>query len=444
MPPQFRAKGAFFVFLFFIHIVPKAQENAVLSTTGGPDSVIVSIAGGGNAGAPPVARAIWSGIGGQEVAFLFTREGAPSAGSLPLDRLVLAAIEQYLDDRIHFTKDGVRTDLNAARLAAGIDRLAGAAGAHFDRPGPRLSQATMEQLGRVCRIDWSRANFGIDGDDDQGKYLAIYFYVRAQRQELERQLRTDLIGLADVDVLSPSPDTNAGLADDRVPTVCSTVFDDDNYLCALDLKADSVRTEDVHLTDAMLSGIATMGEAAPQPAPAGKMRKRDRWLKAELDAINERIGHIDQRKELWAMRDRLDALEGRTSDLAAQVQELRSNMVLPDHPVAAMSALTGRNITLHFAKNSVALSKEQRQLLGEVARSMVNNTDGRLLITGFADPSGNPSVNLAISEARAKTVRAFFRDAGIAEERLLLNYFGDRRSTGSGADDRRVELQWLK
>ena len=58
--------------------------------------------------------------------------------------------------------------------------------------------------------------------------------------------------------------------------------------------------------------------------------------------------------------------------------------------------------------------------------------------------SGDPDRNLALSEQRAKAVRQYLLAHGISGERVLLNYTGSRYSTGAGAADRRVSLDWIR
>jgi outer membrane protein OmpA-like peptidoglycan-associated protein len=53
-------------------------------------------------------------------------------------------------------------------------------------------------------------------------------------------------------------------------------------------------------------------------------------------------------------------------------------------------------------------------------------------------------VNLALSEQRAKAVRNYLLSRGIASERLLVNYYGDSRSSGRDPNERRVEIEWLR
>lgn len=448
MPPLFSLRGFIFFAFFGLTTFLVAQNTLSLVAQGTVDSIAVS----GFAGAPEegaaVFRADWTDVDARNAKFHFQPvEGA--AGNTTLDQLIVAGVEQYLDQRVHFTRDGVQLDIPLVLLGSGIDKMIGLSAARFGAPAIALSTATREQLGRISRIDWSQANFGVNGGDDQEKYLAIYYYVRAQRQELERQLRNDLIPLMDIALL---PGKQAATADagrtEAVPTVCNTVFDDDNYLCALDLRVDSAHAlEDVYLTDAMLSDIAAKAESAGEQVPGPKLRKRDRWLKAELDAINRRIDQSDQRKELWALRDRMDDIEGRLDDIGMQVDELKaggSDAGRSGNPLAELSRLTGKDLQIHFAKGSAELGRDGTTLLDEVARTMGQTPKSRLLVTGYTDLSGDPVLNLALSERRAKAVRSYLLGHGVGAERVLLNYFGARKSTGVDAAERRVELEWVQ
>lgn len=422
-----------------------AQAPLPLVAKGTKDSI--SVTGYfGEGGTDAAFRADWTGMDGRGARFAI-RVLKPGAAGTKVDELVIAGVEQYLDQRVHFTRNGVVTDLPLPLLEIGIDRMIGTAAAHFGAPALVLSPATRDQLARVSRIDWSKASFGVNGGDDQEKYLAIFYYVRAQRQELERQLRNDLLPLAALAVVPPVQGT-ADLADaaraEPAPTVCNTVFDDQNFLCALDLRADSAGLPDVQLTDAMLADIASRAGAGAAPSP--KLRKRDRWLKAELDAINQKIGQLDQRKELWALRDRLDDLEDRVSDLGLQVEEVKAGRADAGahNPLADLSTLTGKNITIRFAKGEAELGPGEKMLLDEVVRAMGQASGSRLLVTGYADKSGDPALNLALSERRAKAVRSFLIGHGIGAERVLLNYFGAANSMGPDAAERRVELEWTR
>lgn len=438
----------------WLAFTPTLQAQAHLSFLGhgSRDTVQVTAYAGEAEVSPSVLDARWIGVddpgGGPK--FHMDWAGRPEPGmQVELIELLMAGLDQYLDQRIHFTRDGVKTSLPQDEIRAGVERMVNATASLFGVDAISLSEASRQQLKRVCTIDWSQARFGVDGGDDQEKYMAIYYYVRAQRMELERNLHNDLVPLFGLQ-LRPAwelvgADPSREVA---VPTICTSVMDEDNYLCALDLSLETgLSFPDVQLTDALLAEIARSAEVAPAAKAEPKLRKRDRWLKAELDAINRRIDQSDQRKELWALRDRMDDIEGRLDDLGLQVDELKETQAaVPDggNPIAAIGRLTGRDLQVRFGSGSASLNEEARALLLEVVRAMAEAPDDRLLVTGRADPTGSPAANLALSEQRAKAVRGFLLTHGIGGDRVLLNYFGATGGGNGDAAERRVDLEWLR
>ncbi len=399
----------------------------------------------------PVFQATWRSVIGGAPDFQLLPTAAPREDvDLMLDRLVEAALSAYLDTRIHFAKQGVKADLPADEMAREMDAMVMAAceelgvdGAFSGFAGP-----TKQQLDRLSRIDWSQARFGIDGGADQDKYLAIYFYVRSQRDELQRQIRADLLPLARVPVLGIRALEQAILV--RINSTCGTVFDEDNFLCALDLQlADTGNGGvDPQLADRIMRSIEERSEDnlnVEEPQEQPRIRKRDRWLKDELDRINDRIDRMDQRKELWVIRDRMDDIDDRLTDLGMEIQEVREQGAGgKDNPLANLSDLTGRNLTIRFDRNSNTLNPEYRVMLNEVFEQLARAPGDRVLITGYTDKSGDPTTNMYLSEQRALAVRNYLMQRGIEEERLLVNHYGDSRSMGRNPDERRVEIEWLR
>lgn len=396
----------------------------------------------------PVFRAVWRGVPGGNAVFQVLPAGeAPKGLRLMLDRLVEVGLGTYLDAHLRFERDGVVADRSAAQMTLEMDAMVMSAANDLGAPHAfsGFSPSTREQLDRLSRIDWSQARFGVDGGAEQDKYLAIYFYVRSQRNELERQMRADLLPLANVPVFAPADMPFGAMV--QVNSTCGTVFDEENFLCALDLQLadtggggiDPELGESIMQTIALRSAVADVPVTGPH-----QVRKRDRWLKAELDDINTRIDRMDQRKELWAMRDRMDDIEDRITGLGLEVQDLREQSNAGnDNPLAELSELTGSNITVRFQRNITIIDTENRALLDEVFEQLVRTTQERIVISGYTDRSGDPKVNLALSEQRAKVVRNYFLERGIPQERLMMNYYGDTRSAGRDPEERRVEVEWL-
>ncbi len=153
---------------------------------------------------------------------------------------------------------------------------------------------------------------------------------------------------------------------------------------------------------------------------------------------------MDQRRELWAIRDRLDDIEDRVAGLTLEVRDVRYNVPEEENPSANLSDLVGRNITVRFDRNSTQLNAEYRVLLNEVFEQLARSSIQRVLVTGYSDRTGDPDQNLRLSELRAHAVRNYLMQRGISAERLLVNYYGDSRSSGRDPSERRVELEWIR
>jgi len=434
----------------FLCATAHAQATLQLSGESNEGSIIVMGKSDDPDAPEPMFQAVWRGVPGALAVFQLQRTAEPDDEvRLMLDRLMEAGIGAYLDARVHFTKDGVVSDLPSAELATEIDAMIKAAAEDLGAPDAfeGLSEPTRMQLSRLTHIDWSQARNGVDAGEEQDKYLAIYFYVRSQREELERQLRADLLPLATVPVLGKtamSPGTTI-----QVNTTCGTVFDEENYLCALDLQlADTGGGGiDPQLAARIVQSMAERSiiPAVDTPVVEQKIRKRDRWLKAELDAINDRIDHMDQRRELWEIRDRMEDIEDRLMGLELEVHDANANADHgSDNPSANLSDLVGRNIAVRFGRNSTRLDTEYRVLLNEVFEQLARASEQRVLITGYTDRSGDPDLNMHLSEQRAKSVRQYLLQRGIPADRLLVNYYGDSRSIGRNPDERRVEVEWIR
>jgi outer membrane protein OmpA-like peptidoglycan-associated protein len=83
-------------------------------------------------------------------------------------------------------------------------------------------------------------------------------------------------------------------------------------------------------------------------------------------------------------------------------------------------------------------------MLNEIISFLAYDPSLSLLITGFADKSGNSQSNLELSRKRALKVRDYMLVQGIGKDRMIMNYFGDRQSRGENPLDRRVEVGMVR
>lgn len=102
---------------------------------------------------------------------------------------------------------------------------------------------------------------------------------------------------------------------------------------------------------------------------------------------------------------------------------------------------------LLFAFGSAQLSPTARESLDALARVLVQNPDSRLFVKGFTDATGSEAYNLALSEERARAVRAYLTSRGIGAHQIDTGGFGAALPVASNDDpagrqaNRRVEIE---
>ncbi|MGI9042248.1 MAG: OmpA family protein [Gemmatimonadales bacterium] len=150
---------------------------------------------------------------------------------------------------------------------------------------------------------------------------------------------------------------------------------------------------------------------------------------------------------LAAMRDSLRLT--RNSARMAALRDSISRVALRDSLRTLVTERQSR-VTLrgvNFEINKAVLLPVSREILQDVAQSLVSNTDVRVEVQGHSDNTGPRQLNEELSLARAEAVKAFLVENGVTAERMeVRGYAWDEpaasNKTASGrAENRRVELR---
>ncbi len=105
---------------------------------------------------------------------------------------------------------------------------------------------------------------------------------------------------------------------------------------------------------------------------------------------------------------------------------------------------------VHFANGKAELTPESHSILENVAASLIEHSEVRVIVEGHTSSTGGRQLNLRLSQARAQAVRDFLVLRGVAEDRLVARGFGPDRPIASNttlegqAKNRRVELRKLE
>ncbi|EKE73962.1 OmpA family protein [Gallaecimonas xiamenensis] len=94
---------------------------------------------------------------------------------------------------------------------------------------------------------------------------------------------------------------------------------------------------------------------------------------------------------------------------------------------APMSYRQARDIALFYQPGERALTLEQRQLLGRLARYVkLDKAVGQVLVDAYTDDTGSHLGNLQLARERAADVKAALKEAGMADKLIQTRAHGDR------------------
>jgi OOP family OmpA-OmpF porin len=148
-----------------------------------------------------------------------------------------------------------------------------------------------------------------------------------------------------------------------------------------------------------------------------------------------------------ALRDSLRMTQNRAR--IAAIRDSLERMALRDS-LRIMMATRETRLTLrgvNFELGKAVLLPVSRDILSEVARSLVANPEVRVEVAGHTDSTGSRAVNERLSLARAEAVKAFLVENGVAADRMTVQGYAStqpvasNRTTSGRAQNRRVELR---
>jgi outer membrane protein OmpA-like peptidoglycan-associated protein len=96
---------------------------------------------------------------------------------------------------------------------------------------------------------------------------------------------------------------------------------------------------------------------------------------------------------------------------------------------------------VYFDLGSADLPADVAQPLGDALAAVNADSNKKLMLSGFHDPSGDPAKNAELAKSRAKAVREALAARGVAADRIVLRKPEQTSADGPAADARRVEIR---
>jgi outer membrane protein OmpA-like peptidoglycan-associated protein len=215
--------------------------------------------------------------------------------------------------------------------------------------------------------------------------------------------------------------------------------------------------------------VAARRDSVAQAARADSLRiqaARDsvaRAAQAQQEKLRDSVGLANERQQ--ALRDSLataareDSLRTaalrdslRLTQNRARIAALRDSLarVALRDSLRLLMAQRQTRVTLrgvNFELGKAVLLPISREILQDVARSLVTNPAVRVEVAGHTDSTGSRAVNERLSLARAEAVKAFLIENGVDADRMEVQGYASTQPVASNktvsgrAQNRRVELR---
>ena len=200
-----------------------------------------------------------------------------------------------------------------------------------------------------------------------------------------------------------------------------------------------------------LSRAQAQRDSVTRAAQAEQQRLRDSVSKAnaQQEALRDSLANAVRADSLRtaALRDSLRLTRNRAR--MAALRDSLARVALRDSLRYLMAERQTR-ITLrgvNFELGKAVLLPISKDILQDVARSLVANSEVRVEVGGHTDSTGPRALNERLSLARAESVKAYLIENGVAADRMEVHGYASTQpvatnKTASGrAQNRRVELR---
>jgi outer membrane protein OmpA-like peptidoglycan-associated protein len=102
-----------------------------------------------------------------------------------------------------------------------------------------------------------------------------------------------------------------------------------------------------------------------------------------------------------------------------------------------------RFVNVYFSSGSTQLNAASLLSLNEIVDLLARNPQLNIIITGYADSSGDEMKNLLLSQERSRAVKKFLSQSGLEESRFITKFLGEKDAIESNQLDRRVSLEFV-
>jgi len=390
-------------------------------------------------------------------------EPAPTKEIDRLSELVGSALNFYIDQSVEVKAGKVKLKKSKKEILRDMNEIVKSAVKYYRykeiESFKGFSDLIAQRIEALTVLDFDKSEFAAQATTPDSRQRLEFFYIQKHLNELKLQANIEVGNYGNSNLLVYSSSQS---------TIVSEAMRD-SLLKALEF--DPEATLKPLFTDSGMAELSLLGledtstlnpkerDTAPDDFSSRVLELLERNT-SKLDVMQAQIDQlrIDQTKQWQEMQ------ESRNEQMQAQINDLRG-MVVDLIRMNSGGALTSSgkeiltnggndsasevfnipaSINLLFARGVTQLDASAVLALNEVVDILARNPELKLIITGYADKTGNAGQNLLISQERASTVKRFLKSSGLNEDRFITRYLGDKYSESPSADDRKVVIEFIR
>jgi outer membrane protein OmpA-like peptidoglycan-associated protein len=390
-------------------------------------------------------------------------EPAPDGEVERLSQLIGSALNFYIDQSAEVKGGKLRLLKSKKEMLRDMNEIVRNAVKYYDyreiAAFKGFSDAVAKRIDQLGELDFEKSEYAAQVTTPESRKQLEFFYFQKHLNDLKLQANIEVGNYGNENLLVFSS-TESTMVDEatRDSLLKSMQSDPDAPLAPIFTERGYAELSLLGMEDNSTLTPAAVVASPPDDFSAKVIEMLER-NNSKLDAMQAQIDQLrEEQMKQWQQMQ-----EARNDQMQAQINDLR-NMVMDLIRMNTGNAITSSGnelvtgpsegsgtvynipsaVNLYFQKGSSKLSPGEVLALNEVVDILARNPGLQLIITGYADKTGDPVSNLLLSQERAASVKRFLKSSGLSEDRFVTRYLGDSNSNAQSASDRKVVVEFIR
>jgi outer membrane protein OmpA-like peptidoglycan-associated protein len=388
-------------------------------------------------------------------------EPAPISKVNRLQELIGQSLEFYLDEVISVDSEELGFKKSSNQVIKDLNNIVKDAIRYYNfkevNDFEGFSKEVEDLVKEIDGLNWRKSKLFVRNADEKTKKELLYAFAQQELFKLKLKANMEVGNFSNDNLLSLSETAVRGLSPEEQSALLQEL---NNFQ-----KNDALEPIEVDFSSATITLLAAEDEfVLPQAQASDRGPQKESFEERILKLLEENNRRMDQIEADIAelkgrpAENRIPSMRNDNSDLQVQIDELRymlaeflqganSKRDPINRPISEPKATVyniPEKVIFNFNKGKYSLDLASRLMLNEIIDILFHQPNMNILVTGFADRTGDARLNLELSRKRAQAVRTYLIDQGINPNRIVMNYYGDRNSFGANPNDRKVEVEFLR